>query len=1180
MKRVVSLQSTKELFEWGLELLYSVPNIVVAILSYFLSKILWLCVLAGLLVVWIMLYQAAPSIILDAVYVYNTSISPAIRAFLLVPLQYADLFFSPLAVVYNMLVYTSNQMITQVLFPTIQGVATAGPTAFLQLMTVLVDFIRELVLSFVMWWASLYGDCSVTGKIGFVMDASTSREQVILANSTGNEMNCFEPGLRTLNLMSPMAKLRLLAAHTGKFVKLSCVTLSPVFDVVLFPLLDINLAKFVHNTVNAVLFWVVHMPLITLERCALSRERDSTSVWYHQIMCLPDTTPGWNMLISGVRSLGMLIDNWVNIAFVILNKALNLPVPQCVQPDLELKSVTEETLFGGRESRFVGLTTGAYAVTDGISTQYSLFSGQLTQIYAPDNWPLEIEQRYGIAAVSYAIDDEIDSGSMQQTLSMFGCSCLDIADGDKGSRMQIQCGIARFNPAVSVAQQVNLSTHAVLSELLVPIEFALPSTAWFMTGAETKIVVDSVRWPVSRVSIPGEFINLKSPLDDFVNSDGVDIPDTIDAVIWVMPACRVAGTPSAVCRKDFPETACFPFCAAARQTGSRNNGMLLYSADDWTKHVQLLRRDCADGVDATSLASDTWSMSYNVDGTLPKDYTGVVSQLTGDFLGGTTVLQAWDPTVQRCVFNDQMSSRLLRTDAVASDLSQYGYSVLDEQPFAVAGEVVLTAVVSSDGSYMIKVQRMYGLEGTDMFSLITVNNKLRANPPCSTPKGCTETIIDENFLTIPYSWFNMPLNHNPAVASKWGVFFAVNPSLNMFSEYFKHCQGLSTQLQYSVESSYAPVRIWRVDAFAYRDPNSDWEPETGKWVELEDMLQYDTTQCGNAFNVMVTSMEYLNDANIAVQVMHTNPKHFDTSTGTVTSNKILDVQYRTYFLHPTTMRMRRFEMWVDNDAPAYISQGLLCPAQRRMPDFGSMFTEMLVAVLYFGRMVTELITIVPVVFQQGVYADISTCIPLTRGHSFLRNCGQGFLDTEPIFLAIRRSNKLVWNSLTKIGGLVSGTAMGDNLQQFLNGAAMYGGVQNNPLMFVKMRSYIRGVGQIQKVTMGQAVESFKSIGGMAPSMRGALGVSVSFTRVAQYFLVVIRKVIKYVVFNKVPGRTPVSGLWQAVYDSMDRYDTLILDGQREACVGVALMMGYSNPIAALSMEACQAGALFQKGVLQ
>jgi hypothetical protein len=115
----------------------------------------------------------------------------------------------------------------------------------------------------------------------------------------------------------------------------------------------------------------------------------------------------------------------------------------------------------------------------------------------------------------------------------FNDNCYDVPDSDaeQGTRMELHCAIARY-------QVENADEALDEAGLLVPAGFALPSTAQYMTCAGTKITVDSVRWPVSRLSVPGSLSaggrNFRSPMSAFASDEGDDGSVEVDAVICRM----------------------------------------------------------------------------------------------------------------------------------------------------------------------------------------------------------------------------------------------------------------------------------------------------------------------------------------------------------------------------------------------------------------------------------------------------------------------------------------------------------------------------------------------------------------------------------------------------------------------------------------------------------------------
>ncbi len=141
-------------------------------------------------------------------------------------------------------------------------------------------------------------------------------------------------------------------------------------------------------------------------------------------------------------------------------------------------------------------------------------------MFSRDHWPFRIEPALGIAAIQYDAADAVDD-SGARTMSMLGCVCQDVPDDsvDQGTRMQIHCSVARYQSedADEALDEMGLN---------VPISFALPSTAAYLQCSRVIIVVDSVRWPVSRLSAPGSLgtvgRNWYNPLDELAISDGTD----------------------------------------------------------------------------------------------------------------------------------------------------------------------------------------------------------------------------------------------------------------------------------------------------------------------------------------------------------------------------------------------------------------------------------------------------------------------------------------------------------------------------------------------------------------------------------------------------------------------------------------------------------------------------------
>ncbi|KAJ1464577.1 hypothetical protein T484DRAFT_1757998, partial [Baffinella frigidus] len=722
-------------------------------------------------------------------------------------------------------------------------------------------------------------------------------------------MPCFVPGRRAIDIITPMGDLRLVVMYSLLIMRKTCRVLTAPMDILAYPFLDLNFAKGMHNIVNAFVYWIVNMPLITVQRCrVVTKSTDTTGSavefedWMKFLMCTPDATPGFNYLIAGVRRWGQLLDNWLNAVWLVLLGALGLPIPSCAPIPLTMRAVVEKHLFGGNETRVVGLTSGAYAITDGLSVEYTFFMGRVTQVFAPFVWEAEIDIKHGVAAVMYdTADDTVDASTGQQTMSMMGCRCLDVRDplgydfmdGIPTTRMEIQCALLRYDPG-----SVGLDGNArnITSPYYVPVAFSVPASALYLRCATTKITVDSARFPLWRLGQYEEAGRGKSyydPMDgEYTRADGVDGPEEVDAVLWVVPACDAKNiAPS--CQKALSDSGCYPYCMAARKRGGRNNGLMLFSGTDWDNNIQLMDHDCT-GKMVVERASNVVEFVGNRSSPAYYTYKGL-SYSNLDMVDGQFVFsQSWDPKIQECTYNPTTTSRVQRGTSVTqgADLERFTAILGVEQPFVVAGETSLTLVrevVDNYVSYVIRVKRLYGQQGTGFVSMVLVNSALEATGPCTTQSDCGtsagyEASIRSAAATIPYSVFSDPSIHNPAAMTKWGVIYATNPSFAMFSQHFKRCFGGVTDVEFMLTSSAGPIRLWRVNAFAYDDPGGVRAVQTGGVVEIPDGFKWSNTDgddiCGLVFNVRVTSMEYLNDQNVAVQVLRASSSHFNPITNT------------------------------------------------------------------------------------------------------------------------------------------------------------------------------------------------------------------------------------------------------------------------------------------------------------
>ena len=1186
VRRFASITVVKEGVSGVFEIVQGVVLSLTTLFSY------WALFLLAVIVVFfaVVIMSDFASVLTTWVSVYNSEASSSLRSLFLTGLQWGEYFIRPFILTWNSFWFVFKGVFFDVLVP----VALKSPTNFLKFAGAISDTTQATAVSFYTYTMRFNGECSI--------------ERLVAVSNLTNTP-CFVPGRRALDLMTPIGEGRVAASYFLVIAKDACQFLTAPLDLLFFPLLDINFAKSVHNFVNAILYWLVGMPVTTFDRCkAVSSSAYPEGHWFRLLMCIPDTTPGFNYLVAAMKRLGQMLDNWLNASWMIVVASLGMKTPECAAVPLTFKKVQESTLFGGNRTRYVGLSDGAYGLTDGTSAQWVFFNGQIREVFAPYAWGENaVDIKHGLAAVSYAKDSDdatalgVDASSERgETLSMMGCRCDDVPQELGGTQMQISCSILRYDAG---AAQLTTEAQELVAPLTVPVSFFSEDTATYMTCAQSKIVVDSARFPLWRL---GEHVesgkpqNFEDPLNSYTRQDGTDGPAEIDAVLYVMPACDVTpGSVNPECSSTFG--GCFPYCIAARPTGSRNDGMILYNAHDWEQSIQVLDRNCAEKVTAESSTdivefydSKTSSTNYN--------YRGLVYSNLDIQDGQFVFYQSWDPEAQECTYNPTTRSRVKKGTAITrdSELERFAAVLLREQPFVFAGETALT-LQEKNGEYTVRVQRLFGQEGTGFFSLITTNAALQAAAPCKTPSDCGESNafdVRKSQVTTPYSVFNDPSIHNPAVMSKWGVFWAWNPSYSMYTEFFKWCKGQATDLQIMIQSSHGPIRIFRANAFAYDNPNGAVRAEnTGTFrtvVESGFLDGISQDACFNKFNLRVESMEFLNDANIAVEVLYGSPFAFDPEALDVSE---ANLDYRIYFLNPDTMRMRMGEMWPLDDAPAVLAQGLLCPNQRRFPELGSMAMETLVAPVQALRLITELILTAPVVFRPGVYQQIQTMnLPVNYGHSFLLNQGIGWLDFDLVFKPLRRANTLFWQSITKLGTLFDDTPY---VNQFLNGISLRS-QDYTPLVTRSMRDYLGAAQRISEGVDSQIDGMVKRVAGNTPAAfvglsggSGILNMGQYFFRMLRYWIVSViigdydviqtvdtgSPIIDVVGTGSVSSGLMVASLWRVLYDTHTDYKSLVLSAELRGCVGLELMLGFDNPLAQLTGSLCEAGVLFKEGAV-
>ena len=470
------------------------------LLSVTLRGLMWCAVV---FVVWGVVYLAArhsgPALI-ELQSCYNSSIGGMVRLWLVLPMQLLRYVWDGIIPIWNLIIYCIKTIPTRVLLENVlRGVGDIESCAIH-----LALFIRALVIS-------------VFNYVNVLVHPPDS----------------FDPNLRLLDLVSPLAEWRLAVSYLLVWTGKLCLAASSVLDLIVYPFLDINFGLAVHNIGNSILYLFIHVPAVTVDRC--------TAGGGLAAYCLPDFEPVFTHLVAGLRNTGSLVDNWLDVCLLVIQSVLSDTQPVCIGVDVIGAGAS---VIGTNESIVVGVKSGLLVRTDGWNIAQIDRGGLEHEVF---EFPFAVRVDYGVAVVSASVDSK----------GIMGCACNDRAYG-----LQIVCAV------------VPLDSHA--SAFYIPVEFQVPSTSFFMSCATSKIKLETIRWPVTRHTS---------------SSSSTSTPGVAEAALWVRPFCG-ADTISVACIETFALAGCFPYCMALWTRGYTSGSMVLRSADEWQSTVAMVSRDC------------------------------------------------------------------------------------------------------------------------------------------------------------------------------------------------------------------------------------------------------------------------------------------------------------------------------------------------------------------------------------------------------------------------------------------------------------------------------------------------------------------------------------------------------------------------------------------------------------
>lgn len=343
---------------------------------------------------------------------------------------------------------------------------------------------------------------------------------------------------------------------------------------------------------------------------------------------------------------------------------------------------------------------------------------------------------------------------------------------------------------------------------------------------------------------------------------------------------------------------------------------------------------------------------------------------------------------------------------------------------------------------------------------------------------------------------------------------------------------------------------------------------------------FNIQKCSQPFSVEVTSLEYIDPENIAVSILKAPFTEYDPTTGTLDRSKVTSAtQRQIMFMNTATMALRETPWRRNDEVPTFFSKaGTLCPAMRRLPNVGSIATELAISGVALTRPVLDLAISLPGLVE--IWRKQASCPMVTHGHSLLRKCGSDLLSLDDFFDALNRANSHYWRAFGMIAKEIRG--LGEpRTANMLDGLAFYGEASQIPIAPSFSRSLVRSM----KIPGKDIADGFIT---HIRNREPIIVVSSNPLRMAQfsYKLIVgsISEIMPLLIrtedsqIARENTREILQVLTNRFYDAREAFHNSITLGGLQACNGLSLILGYTNPWAMLIRKQCQLAPLLLQGI--
>ena len=782
-----------------------------------------------------------------------------------------------------------------------------------------------------------------------------------------NKIQCLQYETRELNLVPALVHVK--AAMQAWLVMTSkiCPVLTPISQVLLYPLTSRELIDIVQAVINFVITLAWDVVDITQLRCrAVSKLGRSTTY------CVPDLMPIFHRLERIIVRVGDLFDAWLeNTNLYIFSTFMeNVGVGRNNHDEKLLTESKIKDFFGSNEVKMIRMTSSLVAYTDGLQILYVPVSATSQSEIKVQSFSRRVSLKFGLAPVQFTetiLDMDVDGS---YTTSLLGCSCED------NNGLEIKCSISRYSPSDELQDSKDMD-----------VLFDQPSSATTLRCDTARIFVEATRFPqVRNFATDQERKNVAESYRALAERCRIDPSDCndMDAMIYVVPICESSFSSTDVrtapCIDNLNYHGCYPYCAGVYYSNSGSAPVSIFGQD--VLENGFFRKNVACGTQTSAVGAESevcTSLAYSIaDQSDIDDLDLSVQQKICNYAASVCNFDVDVNSVQPKIISGGNSAL---AGAGNSQLTRVFLG--DLQPFLVAGDQIMVSTNTNTDD--VWTTQLYRLTSSVQGNLRMTLERSRI----PTTRSTRDTELIPGMVFYPTYTNDFSRWQRMAAQSRYGIFYAANPAMfyiysdlagTEFEETARNlykskvffvspifeCAG-GAQVQTSIDG----IRYYQGEAVTTCSEKMTREVKfegDDRFLTVEEMRLKVEANTHESANLYIEDVEFFNEKNILVSVRYGKIRYLKRHF----SREIVEDDPGShtvfYFVDTETLAVKRNMVFESRDSEPL----------KILPAFGNLWSEStMVATKFLGAISNDF-----VLNLFGVAQDLAVSGPTRiQGHA-------------------------------------------------------------------------------------------------------------------------------------------------------------------------------------------------------